>query len=359
MKQKKIIRSVHKWLGLSIALYLMFQSVSGVLLVYRNDIETYASRSIHGSMFSATPAPLDKVIENLELRYAGYAFDRIYFPESPGEPYLAVIKPSVGAPKEVVEISQLTGQVHGSNWATDLLHLVFELHHQLALGGLGSYIVGLLGLLLVISTVLGFWQWWPGWRRVRNALKIRRVSTEVRDLFDLHRAAGAALCVVITLSAVSGFALAYGGPLRSIFDVGAVTPTRISEPGDREVMSADDLLDVAQAAIPDARVRDIRFSQPGNRLTTVVFFRDTVAGAGPLHRVWLDPYTGAVRGVVDSRKPGVGNSLLDWMYPIHTEMGLAGVGKIILTIGGLGLLLLSVTGPMLWWKKRRRRARNL
>ena len=324
--------------------------------MYRGNIEALAARSNTVSEESKQSISIAAIIDEIEIRYPGYRIDRVYYPTSAGAPYRAHINLPDGSHDKVIEIGNSTGKVFGVGRTTDFYRLIFELHHELGLDESGAYVVGAVGLVLGTSAALGFWIWWPGWRRIPQALRIRKVSTDVRDLYDIHRVVGAVCIVMIVVTATSGFALAYAGPLRSALVADAVTPTKIVKSSNGPALSADELITVARAAMPGVRVRDLRFEQPGNLLTTVVFFRDTAAGAGPFHRVWVDPFSGDVRGVADSRMLGPVNSLLDWMYPIHTELGLAMTGKLILTVSGLAVLLLSITGPLLWWQKRRRRA---
>ncbi len=102
-------------------------------------------------------------------------------------------------------------------------------------------------------------------------------------------------------------------------------------------------------------MRNLRFS-PGNALSRVIFYGDTPAIAAPSHQVWLDPVQGTVRARTDGRDMPAGEMFFAWMYPLHTQFGLGRVGQVISLVGGLALITLAVSGPMLWWNRRRLRA---
>lgn len=350
-----MLRAWHRWLGLSIALYLLFQGATGVLLVYRHELQALWSQSVTIHTGSVPPISIQSILENIEARYPAHVIDRIYYPAVRDEPYVAHLRSVDESATELVEIDPYTGRVLEAAFAIHALELIFDLHHELSLGKSGAYVVGLIGLAVLALAVTGLYLWWPGIRRLGSTFKVRLKGAGIRSLYDWHRLTGSVLALLIVVSASTGFLLAYGGPLRTALGISETPVEAVARNPTGLALRADTLISIADAAVPNSGVRDIRFQDAGNVLRTVVFFRDGDSRSGPFHRVSVDPYNGRVLGVSNSRKLDAGNTFFAWIYPIHTDLGLAKPGKAIVAAGGIGLLLLGVTGPLLWWRKRARR----
>ncbi|HEX8236279.1 MAG TPA: PepSY-associated TM helix domain-containing protein [Abditibacteriaceae bacterium] len=64
-------------------------------------------------------------------------------------------------------------------------------------------------------------------------------------------------------------------------------------------------------------------------------------------RVTIDPYSGHVLSSHHATQ-----SLLGWMYFLHTELFSSERGAIIMGWGGIGLFVLSLTGIVVWWPRK-------
>jgi uncharacterized iron-regulated membrane protein len=68
----------------------------------------------------------------------------------------------------------------------------------------------------------------------------------------------------------------------------------------------------------------------------------------------LDPKTGAVLSVGSSRTaPLLQTALVQWTREFHTGTILGTPTKIVAVCFALGLTVLAVTGPLIWWIKQR------
>lgn len=354
---KAMLRRIHRWLGLSLALYLVLQTTTGILLVYRHELQARWSQSGSPDVDTGVSVPMQSVLDRIDAVYPQLEVDRIYYPKVRGEPYIAHLGGAEGGAVRLAEIDPSSGKVSEASPGIRLLELAFDLHHELLLGGAGLYLVGGLGLALLMSAVSGLWLWWPGLRRLRHAYKVKLKGAGVRSLFDWHRVTGSLVAPIVIVSAITGFLLSYGGLLRTAFAVPAVPVRAAAQSPAGAPMNVDTLIAIAASTIPNGGVRDLRFDPDNGLLAAVVFFDESRHRSGPLDRVWVDPRSGEVLGISENEKLDAGNRFFAWLYPLHTELGLADKGRALSTAGGAGLLLLSVTGPWLWWRKRQRRSR--
>jgi uncharacterized iron-regulated membrane protein len=149
---RRTVFQVHLWSGVSVGLYIFFISVTGSVLVYRNELYV-----------AAMPAP-------------------------------TVAEVQVGS-------SSTTGV-----W---LVTKLIELHDSLLAGTTGRKVngAGALAVLLMAST--GMVIWWPGRKRWRRSLTLRRSVGWKRLTWDLHSAIGFWCCAFVLVSALSGLYLCF------------------------------------------------------------------------------------------------------------------------------------------------------
>ena len=75
------------------------------------------------------------------------------------------------------------------------------------------------------------------------------------------------------------------------------------------------------------------------------------------HRqLWLDPATGAVLALTDPARYSAGQHFMEWQYPLHSGEAFGLTGRVLVSLAGLAGTLGAVSGAVLWWLRRRRRA---
>ncbi len=256
-----------------------------------------------------------------------------------------------------------------------LLPFIYRLHYSLAAGTTGLWIVGITaliwtldcvnGLLLTLPPVTPPWRrgFWRGWK---PAWQIAHPKNALRLFFDLHRAFGLWLWVLLLGMAISGVALALGPQVfqpvvRTLFPVAPIAP-EIPLPRGPHAPT----LDEAEAlASQNAENRNWKARPAAMMLTHAperalfYLFSDTgqiPAGFGsPLITIALD--TGATVQANVPPEGKLGDLILQLQDPFHSGR-LAGLtGRILVCASGLVTALLSITGVLIWERKRRARRR--
>jgi len=146
---RRAVFQVHLWSGIALGLYIFFISVTGSVLVYRNELYV-----------AAYPLPIDGV------------------ERSPGAAYRAV-------------------------------STLIELHDNLLAGEIGQMINGWAAIAVLLVAGTGLIIWWPGVRRWQRSLTLRRGVGWKRFTWDLHSAMGFWTFAWIVIFAASGVYLCF------------------------------------------------------------------------------------------------------------------------------------------------------
>ncbi len=322
--------TLHRWLGLFLAPFLMLQALTGIILV------------IHEmSLPAAAPArvPISALVANAQAASPGLAVRRLYLPGSTGTTAFAELAGPDGR-TTYAELDPATGTVMqvGALWQFPYRAAV-QVHYRLADGATGMIIILAVGAALTLASLTGFVFWWPGRSRVIQALKVRRSLPARMRLRQWHRTVGALVSVLAFLSSTTGILLIAPD----------VIPALTSTPAQTAVVRNDwapDRIDravsTARERFPQAPLRDVRFP-PADRLD--LNFDAPERNARAVHTV-------AVRlsdGAVINSLPAKDNTVL-WMKVLHLHTGQAfGIpGPLILLIEALGLIFLAYAGTRMW-----------
>jgi uncharacterized iron-regulated membrane protein len=141
---------VHLWSGIGLGLYIFFISVTGSVLVYRNELYV-----------AATPEP--------------------------------------GS-------TDASGSVSTGIW---LVSTLIELHDDLLAGPTGRKVNGIGAIAVFLVAITGLVIWWPGIKRWRRSLTLRRGVGWKRFNWDLHSTIGFWSLGSIVVFAVSGIYLCF------------------------------------------------------------------------------------------------------------------------------------------------------
>jgi hypothetical protein len=172
---RRAVLQVHRWSGIGLGLYIFFISVTGSVLVYRNEL------------------------------------------------YVAAL------PSPTVD----EAQTDGSNLGFWLVSQLIELHASLLAGPTGRAVNGLGAAAVVLMVLTGLVIWWPGIRRWRRSLTVRRGVGWKRLTWDLHSAIGFWSSAVVLVFALSGLYLCFPEVFHTFAD--RLEPPTAADAGNRFV----------------------------------------------------------------------------------------------------------------------------
>lgn len=371
-RARRVWLQIHKVLGLALGLWFLLMGVTGSLLVYYRGLEAQLDARLREQPGVTAPAKIAEVHRTLVAahpqRGTGW---RIEVPSRPGEPVTArFLKPvetqgAYFAP--LLATTDPSGRMLVANrfWGDTPGTWLYDLHFSLLGGELGVKVVGWGGVALAASLISGLVIWWPARGRWRQALRLRRGVSTVRRVYDLHTVFGALGAVLLLILALTGSALALPDLVKPmIASVSPLTPMpRPAVPPSTETtgprLDADAAIARAVQAFPGAQVRwidtpatdgglyRIRLRQPGEPGDR---FPDTL--------VWIDSTRGEIVARRDPRHFSAGDTVWQWMHPLHSGEGFGPVGRLLVCLCGVLPVLLAVTGLWRWLDKRRARRRT-
>jgi uncharacterized iron-regulated membrane protein len=256
-----------------------------------------------------------------------------------------------------------------------LMPFVYSLHYALAMGNAGEWIMGIVALVWTIDCFVGFYLTLPNeargsglFARWGRSWRIKSGASFYRFNFDLHRAGGLWLWVMLFVFAWSGVYMNLNGVYTRVtgllFDYEQAYWAR----SDLSAMKKDvrpldweEALAVGRRLMNDlAQKYDFTVERPialsitpekGYCEYRVRSSRDIGDKSG-LTWVYFDVSTGAQLSANVPTGRRTGDSLTTWLVELHTANLFGLPYKTFVCFFGLAVALLSVTGVYVWWKKR-------
>lgn len=228
---RRAIFQIHLWTGLAIGLYVVVLSLSGSVLVYRNELDRYLATPRAVFDEQATPLTADQLRASAERLYPGWTVTDVYegsYEPRTGrggvrrlpDPTASVNLERNGETKNRL-IDPYTGADLGDNTTRGQLFILWlvRLHDELLLDRPdGPWWNGLLSLVFTVVVLTGAVVWWPGVTRWRRSLTVKASAGWRRFNWDLHSALGAWLFVFMLMWGISGWYLGMPEPLTDIVE---------------------------------------------------------------------------------------------------------------------------------------------
>jgi len=353
----QLIRTLHAWGGLVLALLLMLSSSTGTLLIWKEDyvkLSTPAAR-VDFAPTAATLAPIAAAVEaqfdsneilNIQFATAEFPLTRVTLADT-NYAYLDI---------NGVVVDQWHMNERFEEW-------LYDLHHRLLLDNLGLTLIGLAAIALVILVLLGVIAFVPLRRHFTMALVPRNLKRPA--LLSSHRNLGILITLPLLLTLLTGITLAFPSQLESLF---LEELRRTPEYSDAMVVGIDDITGTGTGDWQQAFERTLAVFPGGVIRSTSVpsaFSQHRVIGvqqAGDWNRmgtshVYIDSDMGYMDLRIDSNGFPAVERLFNSAYPLHTGNTGSLVYKLLLTLVGTGVALLSCMGFCSFVRKQKRMLR--
>ena len=180
---------------------------------------------------------------------------------------------------------------------------------------------------------------WSRWVQAPQGVWLRRA------LFQVHLWTGIGLGAYVFVICVTGSVLVYRNELYIFF-----SPQPVIVEGAGAVLGDGALERAAREAYPGHDVQEVRRGDTPNHAV-----RLTLTGDGERFRRLFDPFTGADLG--DPLPLGYRASV--WLLDLHDNLLGGQTGRRVNGVGAGFLLVLALTGAVIWWPGRRRWRRSL
>lgn len=355
---KKTLYFYHKWAGLTLGALLFLLGLSGIGITFRQELLPI----FYSSLFKITPQ--EKTLSLTEL-YAGLApklklekksLTNIYASETSDEAYIFLYKLEGDKFPTMMTVNPYTGAVVGEmSMLKNFFALMLFMHANLFIGKAGSYLVGILGLILIFFIISGLIIWWPQnqlWVKLQRTLDLRKGLKSKK----LHHLLGVLFAIPLFISASTGFL--------TIFDLSyfIVRPLksqeiRVEELERKSLCTFEDELQTLglMTKIMEDNLISVHFCTPKNGLMKISYGlhdRDFLKGYA---RLVIDPVKQEILQRFDSEKdPSSWNIKRLIIFPIHTGEYFGFFGRFVNLLTGMGLVLLFVSGIVLFNTRKNR-----
>jgi uncharacterized iron-regulated membrane protein len=225
---------IHLWTGLALGLYVVMLSITGSVLVYRNELDRFLATT-RPAFVPGKPAMAREQLRAVAARlYPGWQVTRVGERISRRNPTIGVTIVKDGIEKERL-FNPYTGEDLGDAVTQGELGLMWvaRLHDELLFDRPGKTWNGLLSLVFTVLVLTGAVVWWPGIARWRRSLGVRLRSGWNLFNWDLHSALGFWLFLFMLVWGISGIYLGIPDPFADFVDAVSNPATDYGDrPGD-------------------------------------------------------------------------------------------------------------------------------
>jgi uncharacterized iron-regulated membrane protein len=373
--------TLHRWIGIGLAILLVPIAVSGALLVWHDHLDALIHPGRYAVTGGAFVPPSAYVASAATAIGAGVQPAAVRFPESDGWPVIVMARGARvegGPPPRIVNVylDPPTARVLDVvDFRSSLIGFLHRFHENLTIPEYsGRAIVGWAGVGMLILSLTGIWLWWP---RSGAFLPGLRWGRAAHTTTNLHHVIGFWISIPLAVVSFTGIYLGFPQTARDVMSSIAPMTPQGQRPGFGSIAR-----DARQT--PDSALDAALASQPGTR-AAVIFLptasantseRDRARGgegareqspraSGPVWRVQLrkaqtseivtvmvDDRSGAVER---QRDPLAGDRAAQWMRWIHEGSHSGPVWQFVVFLTGVCPLVFAVTGVIMWWRGRRLR----
>ncbi|PJG48829.1 peptidase [Sphingobium sp. LB126] len=353
----------HFYAGLIVLPMLALMAVTGALYLYKPEIERIVYRDrivVQPGGALVAPSRLVAAVE----RASGGVVSQIQRPAGDGESWRLMVG------RTVWFTDPHDGRILGSMAGGGVMKTIKDLHSLAITGPIGNRLVEVVAGWAILLCVTGLYLRWP--RAGNRALALRGRPGGRLFWRDLHGTVGFLAAGVILFLAVTGmpWTEVWGGGLRgAIAAQGLGRPSAAIVPWSAPVKEALPWALREGGAVPGGagggigvdevvRIADqrglgggITISFPASAGMPWLVSAQAVK-AEDARVLTIDAGSGAVAQDVDWRMFGGGAKAVEWGVATHQGLEYGEPNRLLMLAGCLCLLLLCVTAPVLWWKRR-------
>ena len=348
---RRILLKAHRWLSLGAAVFWLMQALTGILIVFHWEI---TDAGIPGAHRPTDPAAIERRIDALVA--PGGKAASIWTAAGAADRYTVYFADAAGTDRSVRIAGDGTVLHAPRPDEGSVMSFLVGFHHDL-LGAWGSWIVAISGLLLCSNLVLGLAAAWPKRGTWRIALKPAARGPAAARLYSWHRAVGLWAVVPALVIAATGTMLKFEDGIGDL--IGAEPVSLPANPPAGAPVGFAAAARAGLAAIPGSTLTQVAWPRPDDAT-----WRVRVRAPGELRRAYggsfvlVDANTGAVRGVFPAAQAGPADAFMSALFPIHTGEAGGIVGRLLSIAIGLWLATMIVVGTLLWFRRRRPRAKG-
>lgn len=385
--------NVHRWLGLAVAVFLFISGLTGAIISWDHELDEWLNPQLFDAETTQTDAVNSDALALADKLEANDPTVRVSFmPLSIEDGHTLLISvdpkphPQTGKSFELdynqAAIDPATATVQATRMWGDIslsrenvLPFLYKLHYSMHIPDgfgieLGILLMGIIAIVWTIDSFIALWISFPKAKSWKKSFRFRWQKGGYKLNFDLHRSGGVWVWPLLLILAVTSISMNLEGQVMRplVAMVSDITPSPFEQrqptPMDEPTEPVISRQQAVQLATLEAESRG--WTDPAGGL----FYADhfDIYGVGfyqpgadhgdsGLGNPWLyfDGKTGDYLGHWVPGTGSAGDIFLQAQFPLHSGRILGLPGRIIISLMGLMVAMLSITGIIIWAKKRRAR----
>lgn len=345
MQQRNRVLRLHNFVGILGGLFLVVMGLTGSAIVFHQEIDHALNTHLMQVLPQGKPVLINTFWNSVQTQVPGGRLESIQMPQTPNETYRFGFNTKDKTLREVF-VHPYTGKVLGMRQGdrTPVMSFLYNLHHDLAAGNMGLWLVGFSGIILMLQSITGL-VLWTGWRKLKNGFRVRwRAPTPLLS-FDLHNVGGVIANFFLLLSGFTGVVIVGA----HIVLAPPAEAAKVPQPFAPRI-ELSELLRKADSAIPKGTTTSIAFLDAQTMVVTKKLPQDHARFY--FSSVTLDGSTGKTLEVNEVSEPALMWKFLIPIADLHfgTFGGLP--TRIFYVLVGLMPTVLFVTGLVNWRRRR-------
>ncbi|MHA6723352.1 PepSY-associated TM helix domain-containing protein [Sphingomonas sp. RS2018] len=360
----------HFWAGLLVLPFLAWLATTGALYLYKGEIEELVyARWMHVAPAGET-LPIATLTDRVE-RATGGRVTQVTQPAPPDASWrMTLVQP--GGAKRTAFVDPHNGAVLGTTGAGGIVATIRTLHSLAITGPIGNAAIEIVGGWTIILVATGFYLWWP--RRGGRAIALRGPPAKRMFWRDLHASTGLIAGAVVLFLAVSGmpWSVVWGKSVQGwMTEHGINRPAAPVPGGEHRGHDVAATLPWSMQAVappmsghgqigPDAAVAAAARAGLTAPFTLTMptapgapyLVSATLTRAQDAHVVYVDAGNGRVLQNARFGDFGSGARTVEWAAAVHMGQQYGEPNRMVMLGGCIASLLLCVSAPVMWWKRR-------
>jgi uncharacterized iron-regulated membrane protein len=400
---------MHRWVGLTIAAFLFVSGLTGAIISWDHELDELLNAHLTEARTEGAPIPPLDLAKRFEQENPQARVTYVPLATESGHSISLFVSPRIDPEtKHEFELGynqvffdpatgeELGRREWGAVWPITretFVSFLYVLHYSLhipemwGIDSWGLWLMGGIAILWMLDCFVGFYLTLPArrearagrpaaverqlargwWARWKPAWRIKRTGSPYRINFDIHRAFSLWTWGLLFMLAFTAFSLNLYReifyPIMSVISEVTPGPFETRTPrGHHDLIEPK--LDYAEILTKAQAEKERRgwtepigdvFYDEHFGVFTVRFFHPGddhgAAGVGPA-ALYFDGEDGRYLGNLEPWRGTVADIFVQAQFPLHSGRILGMPGRIIVSILGIVVAALSVTGVVIWWKKR-------
>lgn len=379
----------HFYAGLFCIPFVFVLAISGGVYLFKPQVEAALDQPYNQLSFSGKPQTALAQVNAALAAVPNSTLNAYILPETQHSAVRVLLGRQALAGQEFVKdltrvyVHPQTLQILKTEQEDDkLMQVMHELHGNLLIGNWGSYLVELAASWAIVMLITGLYLWWPRHNKgLAGILYPRLVKISLnkpkRLLWrDLHAVTGFWIAFFTLLLLLSGlpWAKSWGSLLKEVRQIGSDktlqqdwavgrSPDKMAAENEHAHHNHQHQAEMLTKLDYTAIDRLVATVQPLNLAAPVIIYPpskkspDWTAKSKAQNRpLRVDLVLDASTGAIKSRKNFADRPLLDriigYGIAIHEGQLFGWFNQLLGLLTALGLVLLSVSGAVLWWRRR-------